>query len=118
MVSAARRGLWVASAAPAELSWLWCAGAGELAHAFEHERELAGAGASCAGPQLGARAGGVVGAVVAVVDHDAVCVAFVGACERCALGVGVVGVLRQRHAGAVLIDAPGAALIGNDVQFG
>jgi hypothetical protein len=53
------------------LPGLWGAAAGELAHAFAHERELAGAGASCAGPQLGARAGGVVGAVVAVVDHDA-----------------------------------------------
>lgn len=52
--------------------------AGELACAFAHQRELAGADEPRACPLLGARRGGVVGAVVAVVDDDAFVVAIVG----------------------------------------
>ena len=81
---------------PASRSPVLClsvCGRGRVGEPFADERELTYAGALLARRDPRRRWRGVVRAVVAVVDHDAVCVAVLGVRPRGELGLGGVGVL-------------------------
>src|SRR4051794_20303237 len=93
-------------------------GARELASALANAIEAARAFEllACRLARGGRR--GVVGAVVAVVDDDPFGVAVLGARASGELGLGGVGVLGDRRVSVAVVDAPGGALIGNDVHFG